>query len=391
MHKYQKGLSFIVIIILVIIILLIAGVISYFLLNVHQQNQKDSPIIIKNEKAFIYNSNIKKFEQISPDGYKVLYYGDAYSPSNNIFVLKDNKIFKFNIISLAINETSLPVLRNETNVYESINDIVLSLDKTKAIIAIAVYDKNSKEYQNELGGPKPISTREIEYDIQSDKWKNSNFSEIVKNILKEDIVSFSVWDSQNNKVFGRYSGKSTGYAISEYIVDLNENSFKKTSGYPDEGVFSFNLGKLALIDDKKLILFDLSDLSNPQKTIDIKNILDSDYEWVDSMAWSPDDKQIAIGTSTKIHTVDIESGNILLRFSDETINSGYTYWDKYKLTYSLGGRYILFDDFDNTHQEDTLIKQENNIDRLTSIDVNTNTLSVLQDFIGGFSILMGGY
>jgi len=94
--------------------------------------------------------------------------------------LKDNKIFTFDIINSKINETSIPALKNEGNVYESINNILLSQDKSRALITIGTFDKTSKEYQNEFAGPQSVSTKEIKYDIQTNKWENSSIIETAK-------------------------------------------------------------------------------------------------------------------------------------------------------------------------------------------------------------------
>jgi hypothetical protein len=320
------------IIIGVLIVLLVAGVsvAGFFILkgknsndnqkltenkttNTPTQNQEvipeqDNPIVVKKEKAFVYNSSTKEFKQISPDGYKVLYYGyDTYLPATeNIFLLKDNKIFTFDIINSKINEASIPALKNEGNVYESINNILLSQDKSKALITIGTFDKTSKEYQNEFAGPQSVSTKEIKYDIQTNKWENSSIIETAKNLVKDNSVWFVKWDSKNNKLFGHRSGEGIGNTAPVYVVDLNKNTFQKTPDYGGKGVhpyFATNLDKFILVDfrNNSLLLFSSNDLSNPQKTIDIKNVFDqhcqhykSLFKWevqcdngILSIAWSP--------------------------------------------------------------------------------------------------------
>jgi len=426
------------IIIGVLIVLLVAGVsvAGFFILkgknsndnqkltenkttNTPTQNQEvipeqDNPIVVKKEKAFVYNSSTKEFKQISPDGYKVLYYGyDTYLPATeNIFLLKDNKIFTFDIINSKINEASIPALKNEGNVYESINNILLSQDKSKALITIGTFDKTSKEYQNEFAGPQSVSTKEIKYDIQTNKWENSSIIETAKNLVKDNSVWFVKWDSKNNKLFGHRSGEGIGNTAPVYVVDLNKNTFQKTPDYGGKGVhpyFATNLDKFILVDfrNNSLLLFSSNDLSNPQKTIDIKNVFDqhcqhykSLFKWevqcdngILSIAWSPSEDQIALGLNTQIYTINLGSNNMSLKFSDETIGQSYMYWERFTIAYSPYGKYIFFVDYDNTHQEDrgTTLKDENSRFKLTAVDVNSNAVTVLQNLTESFYILAGGY
>lgn len=376
--------------------------------------EQDNPIVVKKEKAFVYNSSTKEFKQISPDGYKVLYYGyDTYLPATeNIFLLKDNKIFTFDIVNSKVNEASIPALKNEGNVYESINNILLSQDKSKALITIGTYDKTSKEYQNEFAGPQSVSTKEIKYDIQTNKWENSSIIETAKNLVKDNSVWFVKWDSKNNKLFGHRSGEGIGNTAPVYVVDLNKNTFQKTPDYGGEGIhpyFASNLDKFILVDfrNNSLLLFSSNDLSSPQKTIDIKNVFNqhcqhhkSLFKWevqcdngIFSIAWSPNEDQIAVGLNTQIYTIDLGSNNVSLKFSDETIGQSYMYWERFTIAYSPSGKYIFFVDYDNTHQEDrgTLLKDENSRFKLTAVDVNSNVVTVLQNLTESFYILAGGY
>lgn len=376
--------------------------------------KQDNPIVVKKEKAFVYSLSSKEFKQLTADGYKVLYYGyDTYLPTTgDIFLLKDNKIFTIDIYSSKVNETSLPALKNEGSVYESINNILLSQDKTKALITIGTYDKTSPEYQNEFAGPQSVSTKEIRYDVQSNKWEYSNIVETAKNLVKDSSVWFVRWDSKNNKLFGHRSGEGIGNTAPVYVVDLSKNTFSKTPDYGGEGIrpyFSTNLDKFILVDfrSNSLLLFNSNELNNPQETIDIKNIVNqhcqhykSLFKWdvscegsIYSIAWSPDENQIALGLNTQIYTVDLNSNSVLLRFSDETIGQSYMYWERFTVVYSPSGKYIYFVDYDNTRQEDrgTLLKDENNRFKLTAVDINSNTLSVLQNLTESFYILSGGY
>lgn len=415
------------IIIGVLIVLFIASVsvAGFFILK--GKNSNYNPVVVKKEKAFVYNSSTKEFKQISPDGYKVLYYYgyDTYLPATeNIFLVKDNKIFTFDIVNSKVNEASIPALKNEGNIYESINNILLSQDKSKALITIDTYDKTSKEYQYDVkGGPQSVSTKEIKYDIQTNKWENSSIIETAKNLVVKDnsvgFVKFVKWDSKNNRLFGHRAGEGSGDTAPVYVVDLNKNTFQKTPDYGGEGIyFASNLDKFILEDfrNNSLLLFSSNDLSKPQKTINIKNVFNQHcqhykgllkrevecHDGISSIAWSPSEDQIALGLKTQIYTIDLGSNNMSLKFSDETTGQGYglayMYWERFTIAYSPSGKYIFFVDYDNTHQEDsgTLLKDENSIYensifRLTAVDVNSNAVTVLQSLTETFDILAGGY
>lgn len=97
-----------------------------------------------------------------------------------------------------------------------------------------------------------------------------------------------------------------------------------------------------------LLVYATNRLDIPARTIDISVAIDRSpetaYDSVSSVAWSPDETQVAIASSRKIVIVDIRSGTVMQVFeapisADEDANPA---WDNSLIVWSSSGRYLSF-------------------------------------------------
>jgi|GEM_PF-6940859 len=356
------------------------------------QRNNDLPIIEIKDQAFIYDSASGDLTPLTPEGFKLIKYDHNYPSADNLFLLKNNKIFVFDAIRRQVREASIPVMKNDGDSSESVAGITMSPDGSKAMITIVDYPNLPKG--ETMLGEKGASYKEIIYDIRADKWENLNVRGKAEEIVKDKTIGFSRWDSNNNRLFGYRSAFDVANRGTVYIVDLGAGTFSKTPDYGIEGAtpfFSPSLNKIILKHKNFLLLFDSRNLAVPQKTIDMAKINDNIY----SFAWSPDESQVALGFDKSIYTVDLDSGNISLRFLDNTIGSTYTFWDRNEIGYSPTGKQIYFIDYENAGaweaQQKSLIRRENDRFKLTGVDLETNKRTVLFETTDFCEFVAGGY
>lgn len=331
-------------------------------------------LMLKNETPCIFDLDSGQYEELAlPEGFELFSGFDTYVPKTDFVILtKENEIYLYDLKNGETSKTSIPPLRDEGDVYETVSQVMLSPDKTEAMISIALYDKDSEEFRNEFAGPLPVSRRQIIYDLANDEWKDSDAISRARELVGEDFIAFVRWDNVDNVLYGHVSAEGIGNRQPVYAVDLDDGSVRRTPAGDDplKPFFSPSLEKIVLHDVRgnSLQVFDARDLDAPEKALDLGDIgADSIY----AIAWSSDEAEIALGCDDRIYTLDLETGDHFLRWSDDTLGQAYMHWDRNHLICSPAGKGLIFVDYDNVNQVDknTMFRDENNRFLLTASDL----------------------
>lgn len=253
--------------------------------------------------------------------------------------------------------------------------ILVSNDEQKAIVVVAVYDLGAQP--NAFDGLPPIlSSSEHVCDIAEKQCQTSELLSQAYQGLDPELqkeyggIWWQKWDSEKNRLFAHLTGEGVGNASPVYICDIKSRKCDKTEGFDSlkdgdqravvtAGMFSPSLSKFVMINQHdepnqetgkawELLLYASSDLSAPARSYDISVIIDRDenvaYDGVQAVAWSGDEKKIAIGTSRRIFLFDVESGGLSLAYIAPTNKEGEFYWDGSALSLTNNSRYIAFID-----------------------------------------------
>jgi hypothetical protein len=247
------------------------------------------------------------------------------------------------------------------------SNMIVSKDKQKAIVNDLVCDIAQKKC--ETSNLLSQSYQGLDPNLQKEngslwwfKWDS------VKNILYGYVASDAVYvcDTQNKKC-----DKSVNDGASHIVIQ--------------EGTFSPSLEKFITINqhDKEnietgksweLALYASSDLTKPLKTFDISVIISRDeiiaYDSVQSVAWSGDEKKLAIGTARRIFIFDFESGGLSLAYVAPTNEEGDFYWDSSGLFLSSDAKFIAFIDESDERVNSSLAGVADAETELDSIAVN---------------------
>ena len=252
-----------------------------------------------------------------------------------------------------------------------VSRIFYSKDKSQAIVSLLTID--SLAPQSEFDASRPVLERKDYLCILSIKQCQQSDLLLSAEENEKNIVWFH-WDSSKGLFYGHSAGEGIGNSSPVVIFDANKKTSQKTSGYGLEyygekraevpsGVFSPSLQKFIMIDEGrgenwkpeggnnwKLLLYytnkEHSDnLSRPFHSFDISSLEKDKYDRIASVDWSADEKLLAIGTDSRIYTLNLETGKISLRFEDKTKAKGGLYWDFNVLQFSPSNRFIVFVDY----------------------------------------------
>lgn len=258
---------------------------------------------------------------------------------------------------------------------EVLNNIVaLNPDRSKALVASTVLDKSSES--KEFDGSIPVSSASEFLCDTIDK--TCEPSDILKSAYagiggkdewfnNDQIIKWHGLNTNRGIIYGCSIG-SNGGVSPVYAYDYSGNSLQKSSNFESSeaidkkadipyGAFSPSLNKFATIyhfsDKWYLYLYDGANISEPLKKIDItlaKDDLDEDNE-VDSVAWSPDEKTLALATDTQIYTLNLDNEELNLRYTDmvaeeNTADIFEQGMDSSSVKFSSGGNYVVFVDYD---------------------------------------------
>jgi WD40 repeat protein len=138
-----------------------------------------------------------------------------------------------------------------------------------------------------------------------------------------------------------------------------------------------------------LLVYATNRLDTPAQSIDISAAIDRSpeaaYDSVSSVAWGPDETQVAIASSRRIVIADIRSGTVTQVFeapvpADEDANPS---WDNSLLVWSPGGRYLTFASYSEAAGASDESDEET-ADTLTAIDLEQG--NALQTLVRGESV-----
>jgi WD40 repeat protein len=142
-----------------------------------------------------------------------------------------------------------------------------------------------------------------------------------------------------------------------------------------------------------LLVYQARQLLSPMRTFDISTAIDErpavGYDTVSSVAWSPDEKRVAIATSQKIFVVDVQSGTVTQVFeapipADEDADP---VWNNETLIWSLSGRYIAFASYSGESGTSETTDEEAS-DTVTIIDLDQE--NAVKDLVIGEGIHLIG-
>lgn len=316
----------------------------------------------KNEKEGIipkYSDDIVLFKKgLNGDSYKIDLITRGLMPYKNDFE---------NIKSFS----GFPADKKTDKTDSFVSRIFYSKDKSQAIVTLLAVD--STVSPSEFDGSQPVIEKKEYLCILS-----------VKQCQPSDMLSYAEksekgifwfhWDSSKGLFYGHSAGEGVGNSSPVVIFDINKKISQKTSDYGLEyygekraevppGAFSSSLQKFIMIDEGKgknwkpeggnnwkLLLYytnkeHSNNLSQPFHSFDISSLEKNKYDRITSVGWSADEKLLAIGTESRIYTLNLETGQISLKFEDKTVAKGGIYWDFNDLQFSPSNRFIVFVDY----------------------------------------------
>lgn len=293
--------------------------------------------------------------------------GDSYQIDLITRVLKSYKNNREEIEKFS----GFPVEKKTNKTRTFVSRFFYSKDKSQAIVSFITIDSTASP--SEFDGSQPIIEKKEYLCVVS--IKQCQPSDLLSSAEKSEqgIVWFR-WDSSKRLFYGHSAGEGIGNSSPVVIFDANKKTSQKTSGYGLEyygekraevpsGAFSPSLQKFIMVDEGKgknwkpeggnnwkLLLYytnkEHSDnLSRPFHSFDISSLEKNKYDRITSVGWSADEKLLAIGTESRIYTLNLETGQISLKFEDKTVAKGGSYWDFNDLQFSPSNRFIVFVDY----------------------------------------------
>lgn len=347
------------IIIGVLIVLLVVGVgiASFYIFG-----NKTTP---KNEQP-----NPKVSNQITP----------SQQQNDAILFRRSNGVYEINILTKELKPYSSPtdgiikfaglpkeVKNKQTRV--SMTRTLLSQDKTKAIIVFTTFDETQKPSAFD-GSIPALKADEFICDIATQKcsatdfWASAYKATGMRGEWFSDVpLWWYKWDSVKNLFYGHLVGEGVGNASPIYVFNLNNKTLQQTTGYNslDEkekragvpvGAFSPSLNRFVMVEINNnkwdLLLYEKNNLSAPLKKYDVSSMSDNTYYHgsnIYSMAWSADEKTLVLETNKQIFTLNLENGEIALKYTDTTLDGDGLDFNAVDL--SPSGRYVVFVDYYN--------------------------------------------
>lgn len=293
--------------------------------------------------------------------------GDSYQIDLITSVIKPYKNNREEIEKFS----GFPVDKKTDKTDSFVSRFFYSKDKSQAIVTLLVVD--STVPPSEFDGSQPVIEKKEYLCILS--VKQCQPSDTLSSVEKsEQGIFWFHWDSSEGLFYGHSAGEGIGNSSPVVIFDANKKTSQKTSGYGLEyygekraevppGAFSPSLQKFIMIDEGKgknwkpeggnnwkLLLYYTNkehsgNLSRPFHSFDISSLEKDKYDRVSSVGWSADEKLLAIGTKSRIYTLNLETGQISLKFEDKTKAKGGLYWDFNDLQFSPSNRFIVFVDY----------------------------------------------
>jgi hypothetical protein len=289
------------------------------------------------------------------------------------------------------NFAGLPKLGDNKKEDTEQSNVLVALDKSKAIVTITIY--NSAVAPNKSDGSQPIlSTQDYVCDIAGKSCQQTDIlSQDYQGINAGDKVNliWSNWDAAKNLLFGHLVRSEGTDTSPVYVCDIQNKTCNKTEQnnlVVPQGAFSPSLDKFVIVnqnDDPNvttgkqwdLLLYTRDDLTKPMQSYDISAAINQDenfaYDSVYSVAWSQDEKSLAIATSRKIFMFDLATEALSLAYTDPATSDDDLNLDSSSLSLSSNGKYIVFvDSADNG--DDKATADDETVNTLKRIDLENN-------------------
>lgn len=342
---------------LVVLLVVGIGVVGFYIFGNKTVPQNEQP-------------NPKVSNQITPSQQK----------NDVILFSRSNGVYEINILTKELKPyssptdgiikfTGLPKEVKNKQISVSMARTLLSQDKTRAIVVFTTFDETQKP--SEFDGLIPaLKADEFICDIATQKCSATDFlasaykaTGLGGEWFGRGMLWWYKWDSVKNLFYGHLSGEGIGNASPVYVFNLNNKSLQQTAGYNslDEkekragvpaGAFSPSLNRFVMVETNNnkwdLLLYENNNLSAPLKKYDVSSMNDTTYSGsgIDSVAWSADEKTLILETNKQIFTLNLENGEIALKYTDTTQDESGLWLDFNSVDLSPSGRYIVFVDYD---------------------------------------------
>lgn len=320
-----------------------------------------------------------------------------------ILVSRTNGTYEINILTKELKPYSSPAdgiikfaglpkeVKNK-QISVSLTRTLVSQDKTKAIVVFATFDETQEPSAFD-GSIPALKADEFICDIAKQKCSSTDSLASAYKATGETNQWFEnrmlwwyQWDSVKNLLYGHLSGEGIGNASPVYVFNLGNKSLQQTTGYNslDEkekragvpaGAFSPSLNRFVMVEGNSnkwdLLLYESNNLSAPLKKYDVSAMNDKTYSGsgINSVAWSVDEKTLVLETNKQIFTLNLENGEIALKYTDTTQDESGLWLDFNAVDLSPNGRYIVFVDYDKRRTP----YSENKLETvLTAIDLKDN-------------------
>lgn len=351
-----------------------------------QTDVSDAPLLTDHDHVYAYDPARSDLVALTGKEYKIQDIGyDGYFPTAPFLILeKERTLYVLDAEKREIRSTG--IMLDEEDAVGVVEYIRISQDRSRAHFQISMYAKPFKEDELGLGGPESIRTREYIYDMATGAASTSDMvARAEAAIDSAAYIWFRWWDDERDTLYGHPSGHGIESYMPVYAYDIDTGEVSTLDHLDHLPYFSPTFSQYLTVDgeSKRLKLYRLG-ATSAEKEIDISMI-----DGFQSVAWSPDESEVAIGTDKAIYVVSLVTGEVRMRYSDTRVGSSYMYWSRYSLTYSSSGRYVYFIDYDNESSPPNLTT--GNIYRLMAIDTVSDNLLTLHESSKFLSLLSGGY
>ncbi len=317
---------------------------------------------------------------------------ENYSTTENGSLLNSNKILiqtndGYSLVDVTTGQaTDAPAIERgdfsdfqgmpapDSNKKESSDDsvVLFSLNKNKVILVHSVII-NATDAEIESGmQPSVVNSGDYVCELATKKCEktellSTSYQGIDSTKKEGKYVVWTNWDSNKNILFG-HIGSDNGDNSPVYKCDTSKKICQKTEGYDSlvdgevranvpQGAFSRSMNKFAMIAQNDVpdqqtgakwdfLLYSSDDLSKPLKNFDISVIIDrgelASYDSVYSLAWSGDEKKVAIATTGRIFMLNLESGSLELLYLTPETEEDSIYLDGGALAFSSDDKYLVF-------------------------------------------------
>lgn len=284
-------------------------------------------------------------------------------------------------------------------------DVLVDQGKYKALVTVATYESATA---TQTSNPTVLDTRDYLCDIDQKKCEQSNlftqtYAGIDQALLKNRSLIWFRWDSDRKLLFGQLVSDNIGDTSLVYVCDTQEKICSKTKEFYSmqasnintvlpTGAFSPTSDKFVLVNqyDKlneetgkqwELLLYTSNNLLKPIKTYDLSGAINHDettgYDRVYSVAWSQNEKQLAIATSSQIFMFDFKTGVLSNVYTDPVIEGNDLNLDSSALFLSSDGKYIAF--IDATDMQDESTDESFNVLKRIDLEKNNEVIELLSD------------